>query len=88
MGKNSRHLKRNMHNKNKKAAEKEMADKLNKFDRLGKNCLICNADFDKKNAEMAQSWRVIVVEEDIKLYCPTCWDRANNHLNNLKEKDE
>ncbi len=88
MGKNSRHLKRNMHNKNKKAAEKEMADKLNKFDRLGENCLICNADFDKKSAEMVQSWRVIVVEEDIKLYCPTCWDRANNHLNNLKEKDE
>ena len=61
---------------------------MNKFDKLGGNCLICNADFDKKSKEMVQSWKVVVVEKDIKLYCPTCWERAHNHLNNLKEKNE
>tara|TARA_R100000008_G_C3467709_1_gene107391 strand:- start:324 stop:590 length:267 start_codon:yes stop_codon:yes gene_type:complete len=88
MGKSSRHLRRNVHNKNKKSAEKQMANKLNKFDRLGENCLICNADFDKKNTEMVHSWRVVVVEEDVKLYCPTCWERANSHLNRLEESNE
>ena len=88
MGKSSRHIRRNAYNKNRKVVEKEMAAKLNKFDKLGDNCLICNADFDKKNKEMVQSWNVVVVEEGVKLYCPTCWERAHNHLNNLKEKND
>ena len=56
----------------------EMEQKLGLFDKIPKNCLTCNKDFDKKNKEMVMSWNVVVREKEgkVRLYCPTCWDKA------------
>jgi len=64
----------------KKAGQQgsEMEQKLGLFDKIPNNCLTCNKDFDKKNKEMVMSWNVVVREQEgkVRLYCPTCWDKA------------
>lgn len=71
-------LKRKMERKKIKNAEKEMKQKLNMFDKMGDECLNCQAPFDKKDRSMVESWRVVVRENEgkVNLYCPTCWDFA------------
>jgi len=71
----------------------EMEQKLGLFDKIPKNCLTCNKDFDKKNKEMVMSWNVVVREKEgkVRLYCPTCWDEAieftKRTLNEEKSND-
>ena len=64
----------------KKVGKKGQAaeQKLGLFDKIPKHCLTCNKDFDKKNKEMVMSWNVVVREKEgkVRLYCPTCWDKA------------
>ena len=64
----------------KKADKKgsEMEQKLGLFDKIPKNCLTCSEKFDKLNKEMVMSWNVVVREKEgkVRLYCPTCWDKA------------
>ena len=64
----------------KKAGDKgsDVEQKLGLFDKIPKNCLTCNKEFDKKNKEMVMSWNVVVREQKgiVRLYCPTCWDKA------------
>ena len=64
----------------KKAGKKgsEMEKKLNLFEEIPENCLTCNKEFDKKNKKMVMSWNVVVREREgiVRLYCPTCWDKA------------
>ena len=51
---------------------------------------------DKTDKEMATTWSVVVRKEDddnpVRLYCPDCWNTAqeviNNFLNTMEEKDE
>ena len=50
--------------------------------------------FDKEDKEMAKTWNVVVRKEDkdnpVRLYCPTCWNTAqeviNSFLENMEEK--
>ena len=52
--------------------------------------------YDKKNKEMATTWNVVVRKEDeenpVRLYCPHCWNTAqeviSNFLKTMEEKDE
>ena len=85
MGRSTRKLARKKYKFAKKEAENAIAAKLNKFDRLGGECSICNKTFDKKDKEMVQSWSVMVVVDKINLYCPTCWQRANTIVDAIKE---
>jgi len=70
----SRKLKRNK----KKEAEKELKKKLGLFQMIPDHCLVCQAPFDKKNREQVMSWSVVVrkTEKIVRLYCPSCWDKA------------
>ena len=63
---------------NKKNQNKEVEQKLGLFEKIPKNCLTCDKKFDKLNKEMVMSWSVVVreKEEEVRLYCPTCWDKA------------
>ena len=80
----------------KKAGKKgsDMEQKLGLFDKIPENCLTCNKPFDKKDKEMATTWNVVVRKEDkenpVRLYCPTCWDTAqeviNSFLKNMEEE--
>jgi hypothetical protein len=62
----------------KKAGNVDLEEKIALFGSLPDNCMVCEADFDKKNKEMVQSWSVVVHDkkEQVRLYCPTCWGEA------------
>ena len=79
--------------KSKKKAEKEMARKVALFGNIPTKCLTCAAPFDKMDKEQVTTWRVVVrdKEEKVRLYCPTCWAKAAEILENFtkeKEKNE
>tara|TARA_Y100000310_G_scaffold302866_1_gene340662 strand:- start:555 stop:842 length:288 start_codon:yes stop_codon:yes gene_type:complete len=89
MSKIERKIRRNSAKQKKKSLEKDMVQKVALFGQIPEHCLVCEKDFDKKNKEMVQSWYVIVREEEkkVNLYCPECWDRANELICNLQEED-
>jgi len=71
-----------------KQAEKDLAQKVNMFDRLPDACTVCSTPFDKLNKEMVTSWNVAVREKEkqVNLYCPSCWDSANEILKEFKKR--
>ena len=71
----------------KKNAEKEMAIKVALFGKLGDKCLTCEKRFDKMNKEHAMTWSVVVRQEEevVRLYCPQCWEKAVEIIQNFKE---
>ena len=71
-------LKRKAQRQKEKTAKKEIQKKVGLFNKLADHCLVCQKDFDKKNKEMVMTWSVVVNGEDVRLYCPTCWDTAKN----------
>ena len=89
-----RKLRRQQENKSKKRAEKELSVKVALFDKLPDKCLTCEKNFDKTNKEMVSTWNVVVREKEdvVRLYCPECWKKALNILEefkkHLKEKNE
>jgi hypothetical protein len=84
MGKSSRRLRRN----SEKQAKKDLAQKVNMFDHLPDSCTACTKPFDKRNRDMVKSWNVIVREQEkkVNLYCPPCWDKAHEILEDFKNK--
>ena len=84
MGKFSKKMKRDR----SKQAEKDLAQKVGMFDRLPDKCTACEIPFDKLNREMVMSWHVVVREQEnkVNLYCPSCWDKANEVLVDFKKK--
>ena len=76
--------------KKKKAllAEKEMAQKMNMFDKIPDACMSCDRDFDKKDKDMITSWTVVIrkEQEQVNLWCPECWVRARETLADMQER--
>lgn len=64
--------------KKQHGVEDAMAEKMIMFDRLPDECSACDKEFDKKNRDMVFSWNVVVRndEQQVRLYCPNCWDSA------------
>ena len=55
-----------------------MIKQVTQFDKLPDMCLTCEREYDKKSKEMAKTWNVVVKDENtVRLYCPECWDMAN-----------
>jgi len=73
-------------NKNNKKLEKELSRKIDLFGKAPDYCLTCHKKFDKANKEMVTSWYVIVrnQEEKVRLYCPTCWEKAQDFIERLE----
>ena len=88
MTKAAKKIERSMKKAKKRQAEKEMKEKIGLFSRLEDCCLVCEKPFDKQNKEMVQSWCVIVREDksQVNLYCPECWDRANDMVKKIQEE--
>jgi hypothetical protein len=83
-----RKLKRKQ-DKKAKELEDKLAKKLNMFDSLPNNCLVCEEDYDRKNKEQAASWRVVVRPDTVRLYCPACWGKATELIEKyIGEKNE
>ena len=81
-----RKLRRANANKNKKAAERAMAEKVALFGHLPNKCLTCEKPFNKMDREQVMSWNVVVreQEEKVNLYCPQCWDKAKKIIDELR----
>mgnify|MGYP003137023224 FL=1 len=77
----SRKLRRNKEN----AAKKELQKKVGLFSKLDDHCLVCQKPFDKKNKDMVMSWSVVVKEDKVRLYCPECWTRAQQLIEEIKD---
>lgn len=73
-------------NKNNKKLEKELSEKIRLFGKAPDRCLTCNKEFDKTDKEMVTSWYVVVrnKEEKVRLYCPTCWKKAQDFIARLE----
>ncbi len=82
-----RKLRRKKAQQAKKNAEQEVATKVALFGKLGDKCLTCEKRFDKMNKEQVMTWSVVVrdEEETVRLYCPACWDKAVEIVQNFKE---
>ena len=88
MTKAAKKIERNMKKAKKRQAEKDMKEKIGLFSRLEDCCLVCEKPFDKQDKEMVQSWCVVVREDksQVNLYCPECWDRANDMVKKIQEE--
>ena len=87
MGSLERKLKRNQDKESHKA-EKKIATKIAQFGKLPDSCLACEKEFDKKNKEMVTSWYVVQSAENVRLYCPTCWEYAQGLVKEYMENKE
>ena len=81
-------LKRKLVRKKAKTAKKRMAQQLSMFDALEDECAACQKEFDKKDREMLQSWRVVVRQEVVRLFCPDCIKKTQEVLENASTKDK
>ena len=75
--------------KSKKKAEKKMAKRLMMFDMLEDECAACLKPFDKKSKEHAMTWSVVVREQEkvVRLYCPDCWDKAQQIIKQVENQN-
>lgn len=75
--------------KSKKKAEKKMAKRLMMFDMLDDECAACTKPFDKKSKEHAMTWNVVVREQEkvVRLYCPDCWDKAQQIIKQVENQN-
>lgn len=82
----NRKQRRAMEKKVGKENSQKLAEKIFQFDQLPDECLACLKPYDKKSKEMARTWNVVVKDENtIRLYCPECWDTAQEILAKYKE---
>ena len=82
-----RKLRRKKAQQTKKETEKEIATKVALFGKLEDKCLTCESPFDKTDKEQVESWNVVIRQEEeiVRLYCPDCWQKAIEVLQNFKE---
>ncbi len=83
-----RKLRRAQAKKEKKKAEKALAEKVALFGHLGNKCLTCEKPFNKMDKEQVMTWSVVVrqEEEKVNLYCPDCWNKAREIIDGLKDR--
>ena len=83
-----RKLRRAQAKKGKKKAEDALAEKVALFGHLDDKCLTCEKPFNKMDKEQVVTWNVVVrqEEEKVNLYCPQCWNKAQEIIEGLKER--
>ena len=83
-----RKLRRAQAKKGKKKAEDALAEKVALFGHLDDKCLTCEKPFNKMDKEQVMTWNVVVrqEEEKVNLYCPQCWNKAQEIIEGLKER--
>lgn len=69
-------------------ASEKIAEKISHFNKMPTACSACTEPFDKKDKEMAQSWRVVVKQEVVRLFCPNCIQKTQDILNENKSSIE
>jgi len=62
--------------------KEELANKVALFGKLPESCTLCSDSFDKKDREMLSSWKVVVIQETVRLYCPHCIEKTEEEIDN------
>ena len=70
----NRKQRRAMNKISKKQNAEQLNEKMMQFDKLPNQCSACTKPYDKKDKQMAMTWKVIANPERKHLICPTCWD--------------
>ncbi len=72
----------------KRSGSKEMEEKLLMLNKLKDQCRVCEKSFDKSDSKMISEWTVVVRESEKKvhLYCPSCWEKAQNIVKDLSDQ--
>jgi Zn finger protein HypA/HybF involved in hydrogenase expression len=68
-------------------AEVKLSDKIFLFNKLPDKCTVCENSFDKQDRTMVFSWKVVVREDNVRLFCPTCLKKAQEVISDTQEKD-
>jgi|TARA_R110000824_G_scaffold52075_2_gene144808 hypothetical protein len=78
-------LSRKLKRQKEKEAKNELTKKVGLFGKLEDECLVCQEPFDKKDKDMVMSWSVVVKNDDVRLYCPTCWGTAKQLVEEMRD---
>tara|TARA_Y100001938_G_C7836383_1_gene303961 strand:- start:306 stop:581 length:276 start_codon:yes stop_codon:yes gene_type:complete len=86
----NRKQRRAMNKISKKQNAEQLNEKMMQFDKLPNQCSACTKPYDKKDKQMAMTWNVVVREKEniVRLYCPDCWQLANDAIKTFKEEIE
>ena len=83
-----------MNRKQRRAAERKrkkgapqhlMADQTQLFGKLPTECSACKNSFDKRNRDMVFSWKVVVKEETVRLFCPDCLNKTKEIIDERRK---
>lgn len=66
-------VKRAQFNKRKKETKRQLNEVAKVIDGMQKSCITCRAEFDNRNPEHLDNWRVNVYENKAELYCDKCY---------------
>jgi len=68
--------------KKKNKGNEKLAQKISSFSHRPDKCSACEAAFDPKSKEHANTWRVVVRENPIRvsLFCPDCIQKTQEIL--------
>ena len=74
----------------KSSGQEEMESKVALFGKMPDECLTCEKPFDKTNKDMVMSWNVVMREQNeiVRLYCPECWNKAQEILEDFTKRVE
>jgi len=83
----NRKIRRNKMKKKIKEIKGDIAQKISLFDKLGDECLVCARLFNKRSREDITTWSVIVRHKEgvVNLYCPECWQKAQDLLKEINK---
>ena len=59
-----------------------ITNQMSMFGKLPQQCSACTEPFDKKDKEMVQTWSVVVNQEVVRLFCPSCIAKTREAFKN------
>lgn len=68
-----RKLRRAQLGKVRKEIKQQFNQMAKTLDEMKKSCITCGAEFDNKNPEHLDNWRVNVYDDRAELYCDKCY---------------
>jgi hypothetical protein len=76
----NRQQRRTLEKKVGKKGMEELTQKAFEFSNIPEKCAACQDPFNKKDKAMVQSWRVVVRQEMVRIFCPDCLDKVKEIL--------
>jgi len=70
-----------------KEATDNLLEKIFQFNKLPDQCAACQKEFNKKNPQMIESWKVVVRQKMVRLFCPDCIHKTQEVLNERPKTD-